>query len=181
MRQNTRNCVKHISQSAIPHKLYCLIITSTSANRLITVKQCSACGVELIRPGLLLGRRGARSHSSQLDVIRLKLRRCAKVDLELIQTLSKALNTRLNRRFALLVLLHHRRRRFVSAYRLVYLRNAARDTTEQVGKPRQMFDLIGDALGPLRTHLRYALSGRGCRGFGRGRSASRLAERCRGR
>jgi hypothetical protein len=96
--------------------------------------------------------------ASELDVIRLQFRRGAKVDLEFIERLAKALDTRFDLRFALLVLLNNGRRRFVSPRGFVNCGNATRDAAEQVNKLGQKLDLVRDAGRALGSNLRYALS-----------------------
>src|SRR5215203_1206010 len=69
------------------------------------IEQRAASGIELVSVGLLFGCGRAGRHARELDVIRLKLRRVAEVDLQLIETLAKASETRLNLRFSRLVVL----------------------------------------------------------------------------
>ena len=88
------------------------------------VKQRAAASVELVSVGLLFrsGRTGC--HPRELDVIGLKLRRVAEVDLQLIETLAKVSETRLNLRFCLLVVLQSGLRHLVLLRRLVNCRDA---------------------------------------------------------
>ena len=54
------------------------------------VEKGSAGAVELVRCGLFFSSRRARCHAREFDVVRLKLRRRAKVDLQFVQAFAKS-------------------------------------------------------------------------------------------
>ena len=145
-------------------------------------EQLPAGGVELVFCSKVFGGCSSGSDARQLDVVRLQFRCAAKVNLQFVERLAKALDTCSDLRFAVLVLLYDPWRRFFSALGLVNCCNATRHTTEQVNKFGQKLDLIRDAGCALGSCLRQFLR---CRRRRRrwllpARAVARLREHCRG-
>jgi len=118
------------------------------------IEQLPACGVELVFCSQVFGGCRTGGDARQLDVVRLQFGRGAKVDLEFVERLAKVLDIRSDLRFAGLVLLYDRRRRFFSALGFVNRGDTSVYASQQINEFSQQLDLVRDARRALRSYLR---------------------------
>ena len=142
------------------------------------IEQLPSRGVELIRCRSLFRGCSARGDACEFDVVGLKFRRSAEVDLEFVETFANILNSGPYYGFLLRGLV--RRRGSTSASRLLNRGNAAGHSSQDIHEFGQVLDLVGYAGRALRSHLHGSLVCCRRRRLLPARTAARLRERRRG-